>query len=248
MTTSAPAAIRTEIRGRVAWIRFDGTRPFDGAFWTELAAALDRDRDVDCVALHGGPRFSAGNNLAWLSGAVGRATRRGGPESALRAAGAPMRAVGRLLNDSPVVTVAVLAGEIVGAGTELAALTDLRVAAGPVTLALPEPRLGVVPDLAPPALLAAVLGPGLARRLLVAGETVRLEPGHRFVDFWYDDLARAETELGARTADFARGPVLRALRGATARNAALAEAAALNAELVGADEFRSALGRFAEHR
>ncbi|MFD6105467.1 enoyl-CoA hydratase/isomerase family protein [Nocardia salmonicida] len=259
MTTSAPPTrispdlITSEVRDRVAWILFDGTRPFDGAFWSGLSAELHKASalEIDCVALYGGAaNFAVGNNLAWLSAAVGRAARRSGPDTALLAASKPMREAARTLNNCPVVTVAVLAGDVIGAGAELAALTDLRAATGPLLLALPEPRLGVIPDIAPPALLEIVLGASLTRRLLVGGESVHLNAAEAdtFIDHWCDSVQAVQVRLGERSSYFPRGAVLRALRRAAWRNDQLASAAAMNAELIGPAAFRASLERYAESK
>ncbi|MFF2392320.1 enoyl-CoA hydratase/isomerase family protein [Nocardia sp. NPDC058114] len=258
MTTSAPAArispdlITSEIRDRIAWILFDGTRAFDGAFWSGLSAELHKVGvlDIDCMALYGGTNFAVGNNLAWLSAAVGRAARRSGPDAALVEASGSMREAARTLNNYPVVTVAVLAGDVIGAGAELAALTDLRAATGPLVLALPEPQLGVVPDIAPPALLETVLGASLTRRLLVSGESVPLDSteADAFIDHWCDGVQAVQIELCERSSCFPRDAVLRALRRAAWRNDQLASAAAMNAELIGPAGFRASLERYAESK
>ena len=67
------------------------------------------------------------------------------------------------------VSVAVLQGEVSGAGVELALGCDLRVAADDVTLGLPQAAGGTVPHLGGTAALAAVVGPGRALELCLTG-------------------------------------------------------------------------------
>ncbi|GAA5054966.1 enoyl-CoA hydratase/isomerase family protein [Nocardia callitridis] len=251
-TTPTSAHVTTVVRDRVAWLEFDGSRAFDGAFWTDLGAALSTATalDVRCLALTGGSTFSIGNNLAWLSRSVGTAMRRGDRRTALHASGEPMRQVARLLGDSPVVTIAAVAGDVVGAGAELACLTDLRICLGPVTVTLPEPQLGVVPDLAPPELLDDVLGSRTARRLLLAGQSLHMEPPttETFADYGCRDITEADALLHSLSASFATGAVLPRLRRA-AQHARLAEdAAAFNSRICEPTEFRASIRRYVEDK
>ena len=172
--TSADSTwIQTSYRHGVAWLQFDGSRAFDGTFWTELHNAL---RGVEtsgtcAVALTSdAPAFSVGNSAAWLSYSVGAAARRGDSKTALYAVGDILRRTASEINQLPIPLIAVVSGETVGAGLELACLCDLRVCVDSVQISLPEAHLGVLPDIAPLEVLDEVLGARLSRRLLLTGQ------------------------------------------------------------------------------
>ncbi len=66
--------------------------------------------------------------------------------------------------------IARIGGYALGAGLELAAACDLRVAARGAVMGMPEVRLGI-PSVVEAALLPALAGWGRARRMLLLGET-----------------------------------------------------------------------------
>jgi enoyl-CoA hydratase/carnithine racemase len=71
----------------------------------------------------------------------------------------------------PVPVIARINGLALGAGLELAAACDIRLAADHARLGMPEVRVGV-PSVVEAALLPGLIGWGRARRLLLTGETV----------------------------------------------------------------------------
>ncbi|MEO9323952.1 enoyl-CoA hydratase [Nocardioides sp. C4-1] len=76
------------------------------------------------------------------------------------------------LTSLPVPLVAAVNGPAIGAGTQLALACDLRVADASARFAVPTPRNGMAVDAWTIRRLADVAGGGIARRLLVAAETV----------------------------------------------------------------------------
>lgn len=74
------------------------------------------------------------------------------------------------VRDCPVPVIARIAGHALGAGLELAASCDLRVAAENARFGMPEVRLGI-PSVVEAALLPALVGWGRARQILLLGET-----------------------------------------------------------------------------
>jgi enoyl-CoA hydratase/carnithine racemase len=72
---------------------------------------------------------------------------------------------------APVPVIARLHGFCFGAGLELAAACDLRIAADTAILGMPEVRLGI-PSVVEAALLPTLIGWGRARQLLLLGENV----------------------------------------------------------------------------
>jgi len=71
----------------------------------------------------------------------------------------------------PVPVIARIDGVALGAGLELAAACDLRVASEGSVFGMPEVRVGI-PSVVEAALLPQLIGPGRARRLLFTGESI----------------------------------------------------------------------------
>ena len=71
----------------------------------------------------------------------------------------------------PVPVIARINGYTIGAGLEIAAACDLRVAAEGALFGMPEVRLGI-PSVVEAALLPMLIGHGRTRRLLLLGETI----------------------------------------------------------------------------
>ncbi|HEX6363867.1 MAG TPA: enoyl-CoA hydratase/isomerase family protein, partial [Albitalea sp.] len=76
------------------------------------------------------------------------------------------------LESAPVVTLAEIATTALGGGFELALACDLRIAAREAKLGLPEARLGLLPGAGGTQRLTRLVGPGLARRLILGAEVL----------------------------------------------------------------------------
>jgi len=77
----------------------------------------------------------------------------------------------RAIRALPVPVVAKLHGAVIGAGLEIAAACDLRVAAADARFAMPEVRLGI-PSVVEAALLPRLVGSGRAAWLVLTGEAI----------------------------------------------------------------------------
>ena len=75
------------------------------------------------------------------------------------------------MRDCPVPVVARINGWCLGAGVELAACCDLRIAADTAAFGMPEVRLGI-PSVVEAAMLPRLVGAGRARWLVMTGETI----------------------------------------------------------------------------
>ncbi|HEX5767775.1 MAG TPA: enoyl-CoA hydratase-related protein [Burkholderiales bacterium] len=75
------------------------------------------------------------------------------------------------IRELPVPVVARLHGAVIGAGLEIAAACDLRVAADGTKFAMPEVRLGI-PSVVEAALLPRLMGSGRAAWLVLTGEAI----------------------------------------------------------------------------
>jgi methylglutaconyl-CoA hydratase len=167
------ALFRVERRaGGVVWLTLD--RPevhnaFDDRLIAELTKELERlgaGAGVRVVVLTGAGRsFSAGADLTWM-----RRTASYGEAENL----ADARALAKLmqtLNELPKPTVARVNGAALGGGTGLVACCDIVVASSQATFGTTEVRLGLIPSVIGPYVLAAI-GPRQARRLMLTGERI----------------------------------------------------------------------------
>lgn len=142
---------------------------FDDTLVAELTDRLHeieaRD-DVRAVVLTGaGKSFSAGADLNWMRGMVA-ASERENREDALRLA-----ALMRTLNFLPKPTVARVNGAAYGGGVGLIACCDIAIGVDDARFALSEVKLGLVPAVIAPYVVAAI-GARHARRLFISGEVL----------------------------------------------------------------------------
>jgi enoyl-CoA hydratase/carnithine racemase len=80
----------------------------------------------------------------------------------------------RAIRELPLPVLAQLHGAVIGAGLEIAAACDLRVAAPGTKFAMPEVRLGI-PSVVEAALLPRLVGAGRAAWLVLTGEAIDAE-------------------------------------------------------------------------
>jgi methylglutaconyl-CoA hydratase len=142
---------------------------FDDRLIAELTAALAalaHDDAVRVVVLTGsGKSFSAGADLNWM-----RRTSTYGEAENL----ADARALAKLmatLNELPKPTIARVNGAALGGGTGLVACCDIVVASSHAMFGTTEVRLGLIPAVIGPYVVAA-LGVRQARRLMLTGERI----------------------------------------------------------------------------
>ncbi len=157
-------------RGATAWLTLN--RPqvhnaFDDgliAALTEALAAADADPAVRCVVLTGsGSTFSAGADLNWMRG-MAAASEQENREDSLRLA-----RLMRTLQFLSKPTLARVNGAAYGGGVGLVACCDIAIGVDSAKFALSEVKLGLVPAVISPYVVAAI-GLRQARRLFVSGE------------------------------------------------------------------------------
>ncbi|NQV61464.1 MAG: enoyl-CoA hydratase/isomerase family protein [Alphaproteobacteria bacterium] len=169
--TDAQAKVHVEIeerpQGRIAWVRMDNQRRLNAgssSLVAQLKAAFEglaEDSRLRAVVLTGaGERaFMAGADLNELAALV--------PDSArhfitqLHLAAAAIRAL-------PVPVIGRLRGFCLGAGLEIAAACDFRVADDSFVMGMPEVKVGL-PSVIEAALLPQLIGWGKTRELLLMG-------------------------------------------------------------------------------
>lgn len=139
-----------------------------------LAAELERlaaDESLRVVVLAGrGKVFCAGADVGEL--AVLNATTAPAFVVRVHRVCASVRAL-------PVPVVARLHGVVIGAGLEIAAACDLRIAAKGTRLAMPEVKLGI-PSVVEAALLPRLMGSGRAAWLVLTGEAIDAERAYEW--------------------------------------------------------------------
>ena len=173
------SALSRTIRGGVLHLRMD--RPalhnaFDAALIAELTAALAEaggDASLRAVVLSGaGASFSAGADLNWMRGmaAAGEAENR---EDALALA-----RLMRTLDELPKPTVARVHGAAFGGGVGLVACCDIAIGLSGAKFGLTESRLGLLPAVISPYVIAAI-GPRQARRWFATAEIFDAAEAHR---------------------------------------------------------------------
>ncbi len=174
--------------GLVARLRM--TRPlvhnaFDAELIGELTAALEQvadDADVRVLVLEAeGASFSAGADLNWMRGMAAAS------EEANRTDSLALARLMRTLDELPKPTIARVQGAAFGGGVGLVACCDIAIAAGRAKFGLTESRLGLLPAVISPYVIAAI-GPRQARRYFAtaeifdAAEAMRIGLLHQVVD------------------------------------------------------------------
>ena len=167
--------LRIERRGPVAWVILD--RPavhnaFDETLISELSRAateLGADGEARVVVLASeGPSFSAGADLNWMKRMVGASFDEN------RADAEKMARMFEALYRLPKPLVGRIHGAALGGGVGLTAVCDIAVAAQEAVFGLTEIRLGILPSVISPFVLAKI-GSGAARELFLTGERFSAE-------------------------------------------------------------------------
>ncbi len=170
---SAHVTVRYEqhARGRIAYVSVDNQAKLNSlsspvmAEFTDLFRGLSADLALRAVVLTG-----AGEQ-AFIGGAfLDEMAVIGGPADA-RAFILKVHACCQAIRDLPVPVIAAVNGWCLGAGMEVAAACDMRLAADTAMFGMPEVRMGI-PSVVEAALLPSLIGWGRTRRLLMTGETI----------------------------------------------------------------------------
>ncbi|HYG05084.1 MAG TPA: enoyl-CoA hydratase-related protein [Stenotrophomonas sp.] len=141
---------------------------FDARLIAELTAALEaagQAPEVRVVVLAGaGASFSAGADLQWMRGMAAA------DEDENRRDAAALARLMRTLDELPRPTVARVHGAAYGGGVGLVACCDIAIGSAQARFGLTESRLGLVPAVISPYVIAAI-GPRQARRWFASAET-----------------------------------------------------------------------------
>lgn len=153
--------------GRLTLNRPEVHNAFDDALVAELTAALlslGADKRVRVVVLAAaGKSFSAGADLAWMQRMAGYSEAENLDDA--RALAGLMSTLDRIAKP----TVALVQGAAFGGGVGLVACCDIAIASEAASFSLSEVKLGLIPAVISPYIVAA-MGPRAARRYILTAE------------------------------------------------------------------------------
>ncbi|MGW6142493.1 enoyl-CoA hydratase/isomerase family protein [Streptomyces sp. NPDC055140] len=109
--------------------------------------------------------------------------------------------VQRLIEQAPKPVVAAMNGHALGGGAELSLACDLRILSADATFGFPEMQLGLFPGAGGSQRLPRLVGPHLAKRLMIEAE--RMAPG-RALELGLVDLVAGQAEFESVVAEQAR--------------------------------------------
>jgi methylglutaconyl-CoA hydratase len=158
---------------RVTLAKPERRNAFDAELIRELHDAFSDVGDARAVVLAGdGPSFCAGADVEWHRSAIDLGFEEN-VEDALR-----LYRMMDAVDSCPPPVVARIQGHALGGGSGLAACSDVVVAAPDASFGFTEVRLGIVPAVISPFVLAKI-GAGAARRLFLTGERFDAETAMR---------------------------------------------------------------------
>ena len=164
-----------------------------------------RTEGLRSVVLRGeGSCFSAGIDVTALM-SLGQVYGEGWLQR-MRSITRDIQAVSNAFEQLEVPVIALLHGHCLGLGLELALACDMRFACVGTSLALPETRLGLIPDVGGSTRLARLVGPARAKDLIFTGRRISAETAERWglvdrlvpadglepeLDAWLEELSLA---------------------------------------------------------
>ena len=161
---------------RLRMTRAEVHNAFDAALIAGLTAALDEvaaDADVRVLVLEAeGASFSAGADLHWMRGMAAAS------EAENRTDSLALARLMRTLDELPKPTIAAVQGSAFGGGVGLVACCDIAIAARGAKFGLTESRLGLLPAVISPYVIAAI-GARNARRYFATAELFDTEEALR---------------------------------------------------------------------
>jgi methylglutaconyl-CoA hydratase len=228
---------------RITLARPERRNAFDGELIAALTEAFFQTGDARAVILASeGPSFSAGADIEWMRSSVDL-TRRENLAEAER-----LRAMLDAVDNCPVPVIAAVQGHAIAGACGLLACCDIVIATPGTVFAISEVKLGIVPAVISPYVLARI-GTGAARRLFVTGERFDAETALRvgLVHEVDQDLAEAVERIVAEL--LSAGPeAVRTAKQLARGRIAPDDTARTIAEHRASDEGQEGLQAFLEHR
>lgn len=140
---------------------------FDDVIISELIAAIERAHADDARVLileSKGKHFSAGADLSWMKSMVNNTEQENFADSM------QLATLMNNLNSAQMPVVCLIQGATYGGAVGLAACSDIVIAASNATFCLSEVRIGLIPAIISPYVVAAI-GESQARRYFLTAET-----------------------------------------------------------------------------
>jgi methylglutaconyl-CoA hydratase len=173
---AAVSALRADRDGplyRVTLDRPERRNAFDAALIAELTEAFSDVRDARVVILSGeGESFCAGADVEWQRASIDLSYDEN-VDDAMR-----LYEMCETIDRCPAPVIARVHGYALGGGSGLVACADIAVAAPDSVFGFSEVRLGIIPAVISPFVLAKI-GPGAARRYFLSGERFDAETALR---------------------------------------------------------------------
>ncbi|KAK1061930.1 hypothetical protein LTR74_010722 [Friedmanniomyces endolithicus] len=144
----------------------------------DACQVLSGDSDLRAVILTGG-RVAAGKQPSFIGGADIKEMHRLSSSDEARTFIEQIHLACKAIRDLPVPVIARVHGFCLGAGLEIAAACDMRVATESSTFGMPEVKVGI-PSVVEAALLPGLIGMGRTRRLLYLAENIDAATAERW--------------------------------------------------------------------
>ncbi|AKS40612.1 enoyl-CoA hydratase-related protein [Wenzhouxiangella marina] len=232
-------------------------------FWRELpqaVAAAEAEAELRCLIVRGeGEHFSYGLDLPGMAAEMGPMLQDGAAGRArIVAAAAAMVSGFDALASSRLPVVAAIDGWCIGAGIEMIAACDLRLASRQARFALREVKVGIVPDLGGIQRLPHLIGEGWTRELALTGDEIDAEQARSIglVTHCFEDGEALLAVARERATSIAANPPLVTAGIKQVMNARISgpvshgnrEAATLNGMLMQSEDFAEAMQAFMQKR
>ncbi|MGW3949507.1 enoyl-CoA hydratase/isomerase family protein [Streptomyces sp. NPDC004752] len=194
---TAPSVLDVSRDGAVATVRVDRPKAnaVDPAMIEEFRTVLPSlagDPGVRCIVITGTGRFFiAGADIAVMRDLSA------GNQARMRR----WIDVQRLIEQAPKPVVAAMNGHALGGGAELSLACDLRIISAEATFGFPEIRLGLFPGAGGSQRLPRLVGPHLAKRLMIEGERLAAQ---RALELGLVDVVAEPAAFEALVAERAR--------------------------------------------
>ncbi len=270
LRTFESPVLRVDVEGAVGWMWLDrpeGRNAMGPAFWRDLPRAMEALGEDDAVRVvvvaASGPHFSVGLDLKGMGSLLGQGRDAVGASAAARirstrAELARLQAAVTSVACCPKPVIAAVHGYCIGAGVDLIAACDIRLASADAVFSVREAKVAIVADLGSLQRLPAIVGAGHLAELAFTGKDITAARAREIglVNDVSDDVEGVHGAARALAAEIAANSplavegtkaVLSANEGRTVAQG-LEFVATWNAGMLAADDVTEAITAFKEKR
>jgi enoyl-CoA hydratase/carnithine racemase len=170
VTSYVKVRYENHARGRIAYVTIENQKKLNSLSSAVMGQFVDLFRGLSADLALRAVVLSGAGDKAFIGGAsIDEMGEIDGPDQA-RVFIEKVHACCRAIRSTPAPVIAAVNGWCLGAGLEVAAACDMRIAADTAMFGMPEVRLGI-PSVVEAALLPYLIGWGRTRRILMTGET-----------------------------------------------------------------------------